>query len=88
MIDETGKESVLANAFLDLVKDLNEENITYIQFDFHEHWFEFFFLNIKKENLNFKIILFSVISKGLNYQNVSRLTNRIENTINDMLYCW
>ena len=24
----------------------------------------------------------------MNYQNVSRLTNRIENIINDMLYCW
>jgi hypothetical protein len=27
-------------------------------------------------------------SKGLNYQNVSHLTSRIEETISDMLYCW
>lgn len=64
LVDEIGKESVLANGFLDLVKDLDNETLTYIHFDFHEH------------------------CKGLNYQNVSRLTNRIENIINDMLYCW
>jgi hypothetical protein len=43
LVEETGKESVLANGFLDLVKDFNDESITYIQFDFHEHWYIYIF---------------------------------------------
>ncbi len=39
LVEECGKESMLADAYLENIKYLDQNNLLYIQFDFHEHWF-------------------------------------------------
>ena len=38
LVEEYGKESLLGDAYLELLAELDRKNLTYIQFDFHEHW--------------------------------------------------
>ena len=40
MVEETGKESLLGNAYLENLVKLEPETglVSYVQFDFHEHW--------------------------------------------------
>ena len=41
LVEEYGKESLLGDAYLEQLAELNKKSITYIQFDFHEHWYNF-----------------------------------------------
>ena len=38
LVEETGKESLLGDAFVELLSGANRQGLTYVQFDFHEHW--------------------------------------------------
>jgi len=38
LVEETGKEGLLADAYISEVSKLNSKNLTYVFFDFHEHW--------------------------------------------------
>ncbi len=39
LIEEYGRESLLGDAFLELTANYNNENLIYVQFDFHEYWY-------------------------------------------------
>lgn len=39
LVEETGRESILGDAFLEQVADSDSPNLTYVQFDFHEYWY-------------------------------------------------
>jgi len=39
LVEETGKESLLGDAFVELLSEADRQGLTYVQFDFHEHWF-------------------------------------------------
>lgn len=38
LVEEYGKESVLGNAFVENLVELDRSNVVYVQFDFHEFW--------------------------------------------------
>lgn len=38
LIEEYGKESLLGDAYVELLANLDREKTLYVQFDFHEHW--------------------------------------------------
>ena len=38
LVEELSKESVLSDAFFDHISNYNNPQVTYITFDFHEHW--------------------------------------------------
>jgi hypothetical protein len=42
LVEESGKESLLGDAFVEQLAELDRETVTYVQFDFHEHWSAFF----------------------------------------------
>lgn len=39
LVEETGKESLLGDAYVEQLAELNNQKIVYVQFDFHEHWY-------------------------------------------------
>lgn len=39
LVEETGKESILGDAYVEQLSELNNEKFFYVQFDFHEHWY-------------------------------------------------
>lgn len=38
LVEQVGKEKIIADAFTEQIVRLNDEKITYVTFDFHEHW--------------------------------------------------
>ena len=38
LVDQTGKEKVLQDAFLKHIAQYNQKQVSYIAFDFHEYW--------------------------------------------------
>jgi hypothetical protein len=38
LVDQQGKEKVIADAFLRHVLTLNSSDLSYVAFDFHEYW--------------------------------------------------
>jgi hypothetical protein len=38
LVEEWGKESLLGDAYVEHLAELNRDTVTYVQFDFHEHW--------------------------------------------------
>ena len=38
LVDQTGKEKVMQDAFLQHVVQYNHKRLTYVAFDFHEYW--------------------------------------------------
>lgn len=38
LVEQTGKEKVLADAYLNHVLLLDDPRLTYVSFDFHEYW--------------------------------------------------
>lgn len=38
LIDQSGREKIIGDAFLKQVLLYNNPNLTYVSFDFHEHW--------------------------------------------------
>nr|XP_033798873.1 phosphatidylinositide phosphatase SAC2 [Geotrypetes seraphini] len=38
LVDQTGREKIIGDAYLRQVLLLNNPNLTYVSFDFHEHW--------------------------------------------------
>ena len=38
LVEEFGRESLLGDAYLEQIAELNDENQTYVSFDFHEYW--------------------------------------------------
>jgi hypothetical protein len=38
LVEEAGKESLLGDAFVELLSEASVQGLTYVQFDFHEHW--------------------------------------------------
>jgi len=38
LVDQVGKEKVIADAFLSHILTYNHSELTYISFDFHEYW--------------------------------------------------
>ena len=38
LVDQTGKEKVLQDAFLKHTAQYNQKQVSYISFDFHEYW--------------------------------------------------
>ncbi len=38
LVEESGKESLLGDAYVEQLAELNRHTVTYVQFDFHEHW--------------------------------------------------
>lgn len=39
LVEEFGRESLLGDAYLEQTAELNADNLTYVQFDFHEYWY-------------------------------------------------
>ena len=39
IVEELGRESLLGDAFIEQLAELNTPNLTYVQFDFHEYWY-------------------------------------------------
>ncbi|CAF0855686.1 unnamed protein product, partial [Brachionus calyciflorus] len=64
LVEETGKESLLGDAYIEQLAELNNPKIIYVQFDFHEH------------------------CKGLKFENVSILKERLKTILSDQSYCW
>jgi hypothetical protein len=59
LVEESGKESLLGDAFVEQLTELNRENVTYVQFDFHEHWLVLLLLLKRFLKLNAPKILFN-----------------------------
>lgn len=38
LVEQSGKEKIIGDAFTEHMIQLNEEKVTYVTFDFHEHW--------------------------------------------------
>lgn len=38
LVEQSGKEKVIGDAYLHHIIDLNDARLTYVTFDFHEHW--------------------------------------------------
>ena len=38
LVEESGKEALLGDAFVEQLAELDRDSVTYVQFDFHEHW--------------------------------------------------
>ena len=38
LVEQGGKEKIIGDAFTDHVVHLSEPRLTYVTFDFHEHW--------------------------------------------------
>lgn len=38
LVDQTGKEKIIFDAYGDNIIKYNHPNITYVSFDFHEYW--------------------------------------------------
>ena len=38
LVDQVGKEKIMADTYLDNIVKFNSPNLTYIAFDFHEYW--------------------------------------------------
>ena len=38
LVEQNGKEKIIGDTFLDNIYLLNEPRLTYVTFDFHEHW--------------------------------------------------
>jgi hypothetical protein len=38
LVEQAGREKVIADAYLDHILKLNCPSITYVTFDFHEYW--------------------------------------------------
>lgn len=38
LVDQNGREKIIGDAFLKQVLLYNNPNLTYVSFDFHEHW--------------------------------------------------
>lgn len=64
LVEEFGKESVIGDAYVKRIAELDRKNLTYVQFDFHEH------------------------CKGLKFDNVSILKDKIKDLMTDDLFCW
>ena len=64
LVEESGKESLLGDAYVEQMAELNRKTVTYVQFDFHEY------------------------CKGLKFENVSVLKEKIAELINKQSYCW
>ncbi|ELU14926.1 hypothetical protein CAPTEDRAFT_213692 [Capitella teleta] len=64
LVDQQGKEKVIADTFLRHVLTLNSSDLSYIAFDFHEY------------------------CRGMQFENVSILTENILDIIKEMKYCW
>ena len=39
LVDQTGKEKVLQDAFLRHMVQYNQKEVSYVAFDFHEYWY-------------------------------------------------
>lgn len=39
LVEQSGKEKIVGDCFLENVLNLNEPRLTYVTFDFHEHWY-------------------------------------------------
>jgi len=39
LVDQSGKEKVISDAFLSHILTLDYSHLTYITFDFHEYWY-------------------------------------------------
>lgn len=38
LVEQAGKEKIVGDAFSEQIICLNEPRLTYVTFDFHEHW--------------------------------------------------
>jgi hypothetical protein len=38
LVEQNGKEKIIGDAFTEQMIHLNDARITYVTFDFHEHW--------------------------------------------------
>lgn len=38
LVDQSGREKIIGDAYLKQVLLYNNPNLTYVSFDFHEHW--------------------------------------------------
>lgn len=38
LVEQAGKERIVGDAFTEQIVHLNEPKLTYVTFDFHEHW--------------------------------------------------
>ncbi len=54
LVEEFGKESIIGDAFVKYLAQMDRNNLIYVQFDFHEHWYYNYHFN------QTKIILFHV----------------------------
>lgn len=89
LVEQSGKESVIWEAYTNHVFNYNNPDITYTMFDFHEYWY------ISSENGYFvflmsqpKFLIFFNCSRGMHFENVSLLVAALAPTISDMSYCW
>lgn len=82
LVEESGKESLLGDSFVEQLAEIDKPNLTYVQFDFHEHWL----VSLLSIHIIEVRIFFS--SKGLKFENVSILKDRIIDLINKQMYCW
>lgn len=81
LVDQSGKEKVIFDAYSNYVLEYNSPFITYVTFDFHEYWY--LLLKLKK-----KIFYSFFFSRGMHFENVTILVNAIADVIKDMNYCW
>lgn len=40
LVDQGGREKIIGDSYLKQVLLYNNPNLTYVSFDFHEHWYE------------------------------------------------
>lgn len=40
LVEQSGKEKIIGDAFMEQIIHANDARITYVTFDFHEHWWE------------------------------------------------
>ena len=38
LVEQNGKEKIIGDAFTEQIVHLNDKRLTYVTFDFHEHW--------------------------------------------------
>lgn len=38
LVDQSGREKIIGDSYLKQVLLFNNPNLTYVSFDFHEHW--------------------------------------------------
>ncbi|XP_013400457.1 phosphatidylinositide phosphatase SAC2 [Lingula anatina] len=64
LVDQGGREKVLADAFLRHVLLYNSKDVTYVSYAFHDY------------------------CRGMRFENVSILTDNLQDIIKDIRYCW